>query len=150
MQIASPVTGTPANAAEAMPNLDPAFVTVWGQTKYLIPASWEGDKAMIAGMANLAYRYKSATGSTTPVLSSINPTTIAHNTAIPTLTCTGTSFDADAIIVFAGQDQATNNVSSTSLTCPISAAQIPAAGNYAVAVRNGNNVVSATINLVVT
>jgi hypothetical protein len=150
MEIPAPVTSQPPNAAEAMPNLDPAFVTVWNATKYLIPTEWEGNRALIVGMANLAYRYKSATGSTTPVLSSINPTTQVHAVAIATLTCTGTSFDANAIIVFAGADQVTTQLSSTSLTCAIAATQISVAGNYAVAVRNGNNVVSATINLVVT
>jgi hypothetical protein len=150
MQIAPPVTSQPPNDAEGMPLLDPAFVTVWNATKYLIPAEWEGNRALIVGMANLAYRYKSATGSFTPVLSSISPTTQVHAVAIATLTCTGTSFDADAAIVFAGVDQTTNHVSSTSLTCAIAATQIPVAGNYPVQVRNGNNVVSATINLVVT
>jgi hypothetical protein len=150
LSIPAPVTSQPPNAAEAMPLIDPAFVAVWNSTKYLIPAEWEGNRALIIGMANLAFRYKNATGSTTPVLSSISPTTQVNSTPIATLTCTGTSFDADAAIVFAGVDQTTNHVSGTSLTCAIAATQIPVAGNYPVQVRNGNNVVSATINLVVT
>jgi hypothetical protein len=100
-------------------------------------------------MANLAYNYKSGTGSTTPVLSSISPTTQVHGTAF-TLTCTGTSFDANATIIFGGVDQTTNHVSSTSVTASIGALQIPVAGNYAVSVRNSNGVISSTINLVVT
>jgi hypothetical protein len=132
-----------------MPNIDPAFVTAWNVTKYLIPAPWEGDRALIIGMANLAYNYKSGTGSTTPVLSSISPTTIANTTAF-SLICNGTSFDANAVVVFRGVDQTTNHVNTTQVVASIGALQIPTAGNYAVAVRNSNNVVSATINLVVT
>jgi hypothetical protein len=149
MEIAAPVSSQPPNAAEALPNMDPAFVTAWNATKYLIPAEWEGNRALIVGMANLAYNYKSGTGSTTPVLTTIAPTTIVHATGF-SLTCTGTSFDANATIVFNGVDQITNHVSSTSVTASIGALQIPVAGNYAVSVRNSNGVVSATINLVVT
>jgi hypothetical protein len=149
MEIHSPVTSTPPNTAEAMPNLDPAFVTAWANTKYLIPAEWEGNRALIVGMANLAYAYKSGTGTETPALSSISPTTIAHQVAF-TLICTGTSFDANAVIMFNGVDQPTNHVNTTQVTTPIGVLQTPAAGNYAVAVRNSNGVLSATINLVVT
>jgi hypothetical protein len=149
MEIPPPVTSQPPNAAEAMPNLDPAFVTAWNNTKYLIPVEWQGDRPRIIGMADLAYAYKSGTGTENPALSSISPTTIANTTAF-TLFCNGTSFDANAVIVFRGVDQTTNHVNPTQVTASISALQIPAAGNYAVAVRNSNNVVSATINLVVT
>jgi hypothetical protein len=149
LEIAPPISATPPNIAEGMPLLDPAFVTAWNNTKYLIPAPWEGDKALIQGMATLAYAYKSGTGTDTPTLSSISPTTIANTTAF-TLICNGTSFDAGATIVFKGVDQTTNHVNSGQVTASIGALQIPVAGNYAVAVRNANNVVSATINLVVT
>jgi hypothetical protein len=149
MEIAAPVTSQPPNAAEAMPNLDPAFVTAWNNTKYLIPAEWEGNRALIVGMANLAYAYQSGTGTDNPTLSSISPTTIGHGVAF-TLICTGTSFDANATIVFMGADQPTNHVNSTQVTTGIGILQTPAAGNYPVAVRNSNGVISATINLVVT
>jgi hypothetical protein len=149
MEIAAPVTSQPPNVAEAMPLLDPVFVTAWNNTKYLIPAEWEGNRALIVGMANLAYAYKSGTGTETPTLSSISPTTIANTTAF-SLICTGTSFDANAVIVFRGVDQTTNHVNTTQVTASIGALQIPTAGNYAVAVRNSNGVISATINLVVT
>jgi hypothetical protein len=149
MEIPPPVTSQPPNAAEAMPNLDPAFVTAWNNTKYLIPASWEGDRAMIVGMANLAYAYKSGTGTENPTLSSISPTTIANTTPF-TLFANGTSFDANAVLVFKGVDQTTNHIGSTQVAASIGALQIPTAGNYPVAVRNSNGVISATINLVVT
>jgi hypothetical protein len=149
MEIPSPVTSQPPNAAEAMPLLDPAFVSVWNATKYLIPAEWEGNKALIVGMAELANRYKEATGVTTPVITTIAPTTTVHAVTF-TLTVNGTNFDEPATIVFAGADVVTTFVSNLQLTASIAGGLIPIAGTYPVAVRNANSVVSATINLTVT
>jgi hypothetical protein len=149
MEIPSPVTSQPPNAAEAMPLLDPAFVSVWNATKYLIPAEWEGNKALIAGMADLANRYKEATGVTTPAITTIAPTTTVNSVAF-TLTVNGTNFDEPATIMFAGFDVVTTFVSNLQLTASIGAGLIPAAGTYSAAVRNANNVVSNTVSLIVT
>lgn len=149
MAIAPPVTSQPANAAEALPLQDPVFVTAWNATKYLIPAEWEGNRALILAMATLASRYKSGTGVFTPTLTSTTPASVVHGTSVSPLTCTGTNFDASSVIVFGGVDQPTTHIGTTSATCPIAPSQIPTAGNYPVQIRNADGSLSAVVNLVV-
>jgi hypothetical protein len=149
MEIAGPLTPTPPNAAEAMPNLPAAFVTAWNQTKYAIPAEWEGDPALIAGMAVLAGRYQSGTGVTTPAITTIAPTSTAHAASF-TLTVNGTNFDFDATVVVGIVDVTTNHVSNVQLTASVPASAIALAGVLPVTVRNGNGVVSNATNLTLT
>jgi hypothetical protein len=149
MQIASPVTSQPPNAAEALPLADPVLVAAWNSVKYLIPAEWEGNRALILGMFNLASRYKSGTGVFTPTLTSTTPASVVHGTSVSPLTCTGANIDAGGVIVFNGVDQPTTHIGTTSATCPIAPSQIPIAGNYPVQIRNADGSLSAVVNLVV-
>jgi hypothetical protein len=149
MEIPPPVTSQPPNAAEAMPNLDPAFVTTWNATKYLIPAEWEGNRALIIGMANLAYRYKAASGVYTPAITTISPTTTVHAVAF-TLTVNGTDFDANATVVVGIVDVATNHVSNLQLIASVPANAISLAGALPITVRNSNGVVSNSVTLTIT
>jgi hypothetical protein len=140
------VTSSPANPPnqnEQFPGLDPAFMNVWNQTKYLFPAPWRGNNALIHAVAVIAYRYKNGTGVTTPAITTISPTTGAHNTAF-TLTVNGTNFDANAKIVFNGVDKTTTNPSPTQLTASILAKTIAVAGAYTVVVRNADKSLSGS------
>jgi hypothetical protein len=131
----------PPNQNEQFPGLDPAFMSVWNQTKYLFPAKWLGDNSLIHAVAVVAYRYKSGTGVTTPAITTISPTTGPKNTAF-TLTVNGTNFDANAKVVFAGVDKTTTNTSAILLSVSILAKTIAAAGAYTVVVRNADKSLS--------
>jgi IPT/TIG domain-containing protein len=133
----------PTNQNELLPKLDPVFMTAWNQSKYLFPAPWQGNPDIIVAAAVVAYRYKTGSGVTTPTLSSISPTTGTKNVAF-TLTANGSNFDANAVIVLAGVDQVTQNLSATQLTASIAASSIPTQGTYAVAVRNADGTISTT------
>jgi IPT/TIG domain len=146
------VTSSPANPptkAELFPGLDPAFMNVWNQTKYLFPADWQGDNAIINAVAVIAYRYKNGTGVTTPAITTISPTTGPKNTAF-TLTVNGTNFDANAIVLFNGVDKATTNASPTQLTVSILAKTIAVAGTYTVRVRNADGSLSGSATFTAT
>lgn len=149
LEISAPIAPNPANVSEGMPLQDPVFVTAWNATKYLIPAEWEGNRALILAMATLASRYKSGTGVFTPTLTSTTPASVVHATSVSPLTCNGANIDAGGVIVFNGVDQPTTHIGTTSATCPIAPSQIPVAGNYPVQIRNADGSLSAVVNLVV-
>jgi hypothetical protein len=139
----------PPNQNEQFPGLDPAFMTVWNKAKYLLPAPWRGNNALINAVAVIAYRYKNGTGVTTPAITTISPTTGAHNTAF-TLTVNGTNFDANAKVIFSGVDKTTTNASPILLTVSILAKTIAVAGTYTVVVRNADGSLSGSATFTAT
>jgi hypothetical protein len=146
---ASPLN--PPNLAEDLSKLDPVFATAWSQTKYLLPARWQGDNSLIGAVAAAAYRYKSGTGVLTPSITTISPTSTAHNVTF-TLTINGTNFDVGAKVkIGTAVGELTPATSTpTQITVSVPGSLIATAGTYAIAVRNLNGVLSTTTNLTVT
>jgi hypothetical protein len=71
-----------------------------------------------------------------PTLTSILPSSATHGGAAFTLTATGTGYDSVSVIEWNGKKLTTTYVSSTTLTAPVSAADIKKAGTAAVTVVN--------------
>src|SRR5262249_9298679 len=149
----NPATSTETpTVAEDLSKLDPVFATAWTNTKYLIPGKWAGDNSWIGAVAALAYRYKSGTGTYTPSIGSISPTTTARNVAF-TLTVNGTNLDAGAKVQLIGGTPSVTSVlvpatiTPTQITVSVPAGAIKTAGTYTVAVINLGGVLSATTNL---
>jgi redox-regulated HSP33 family molecular chaperone len=87
-----------------------------------------------------------------PTVSSISPTGRTAGDAAFTLTVNGRGFVNGAVVRFNGSDRTTTFVDSTQLTAEISAADVAAAGNYAVTVFNptpgggSSNATELTVN----
>ena len=78
-----------------------------------------------------------------PNISSISPTTAAHNTIVAlTVNSTANQFQNGAKILWAGVAQTTTFVNAGQLTTSISAASISSAGSYQVQVLNPNGTLS--------
>lgn len=72
----------------------------------------------------------------TPVLTSLQPTSVAAGGAAFTLTVTGTGFLENAAILWNGSELATKFMQSTSLSALISSSRIAAPGTVMIAVQN--------------
>jgi hypothetical protein len=137
-------TETPTKSeTDILALLDPAFVTAWNNSKYACPTAFQGDPNFIGFIATVAGRYKSGTGTLTPAITSINPTTAVHGVAA-NIVVTGTNFDALATVNFNGVDVPTTSQGPTQVTGAVPASLIPSAGTYPVIVRNSNGAVSGS------
>lgn len=147
MAIAPPLVSSPVNAAEVT-NLDAAFETAWNQVQHMCPVNEDGDYAFKIWVANVAYRYKQG-GAFVPTITSLSIATGPKLTATPE-TITGTNFDPNAVVVFAGVDMPSAAHSLTTITFSIPAASIPTAGTYGVQVRNTDGTITAATNFTAT
>jgi hypothetical protein len=75
-----------------------------------------------------------------PVLSALNPASVVLGSPDLTLSCVGTDFTPDAVIVFNGFDEPTTVVSPTEVTTGINMAVWAAPAVLPVKVRTGNGV----------
>jgi hypothetical protein len=120
---------------------DANFTSAFNATAGEFPtSSVAGDAAFLQAAANVAYRYINAAGAF--ALTSISPTTAVHNTPV-TLTATGTAFDANSHIYFAGVDVPRTSATPTQIVANVPASLIPTATTYAVTVKPGKGTVSA-------
>jgi hypothetical protein len=151
LTVTTALPASPANAAEAMPNLDPAFMTAWNSAKYPFPDDWMGDNSFISAVALVAYRYKNgyAGGPTAPTVSGISPTTGVNSVGF-TLTVTGTKFDPNAVVLFGTTRLTPKTASPTQLVVDVPAALIPTATTYPVSAINADGSASATTNFTAT
>jgi hypothetical protein len=134
-------SGPPEVSVQAM-SYDANFTTAFNATLGEFPSSSiAGDAAFLQAAANTAYRYINAAGSF--ALTSISPTTAVHNAPL-TLTATGTAFDANAHIYFAGVDVPRTTCTPTQIVANVPATLIPTATTYAVTVHSGKGVVTAS------
>jgi hypothetical protein len=71
-----------------------------------------------------------------PTVTSLSPAALAPGSPAQTLTVTGTNFSALSTVTYNGVAHAATIVSPTSLTIPLTTADLATAGNYAVVVTN--------------
>ncbi len=87
-----------------------------------------------------------------PTVTSISPSTVSAGAGATTVTLTGTGFIAGSTVTFAGAAVTPTIVSSTSLTIPLTAANLAAVGTFPIVVTNpapgGGS--STAVNLTVT
>ena len=93
--------------------------------------------------------YAVAIAAPVPTIASLSPAGVVVGAAAFTLTVSGANFVSGAQIVFGGTALNTTFVSSTSLTAPVSTAQVAAAGSSAVTVVNPGGIASAPASFAV-
>jgi hypothetical protein len=86
---------------------------------------------------------------TTPVILSIDPSTVIAGSPSFTLTVNGANFAAGAIVKANGFSQLTNVVSSSQLTATIQTSVIATAGNVSITVTNPGSTTSSAVTLTV-
>ncbi|QHN05126.1 hypothetical protein FTO74_18565 [Granulicella sp. WH15] len=87
-----------------------------------------------------------------PTVTSISPSTVSAGSGATTVTVTGTGFVSGSTVTFAGAAVTPTIVSGTSLTIPLTAANLAAAGTFPIVVTNPapGGGASTAINLTVT
>lgn len=125
-----------------MPVTDPSFADFMARS----PCRPQGDTGLQNWLNDL---YN--TGFAVPVLTSINPNTIAHGAANTVFTATGSSF-VKGCALYAGATKLTPTtfLSSTSLQATIPAASLAAAGTIQISVQNPDARSSANVAFTVT